>query len=205
MTNQILIATHNQAKFLELKSTLDMLSQDKLKTVSLKALGIASEAKETGKTLCQNAKIKAKYYAQLTDLPTIADDGGLFIPSLNNQPGIKSKRWLGYEATDKELINYTLKQLKGLPKEKRLAYLKVCLSFYNPKNKNCFFSQEAITGYIAQKPWQKIVKGYPFRALFIVNQYKKYYDQLTVEEHNQLNHRIKALKKIFPRVIKSLI
>ncbi len=196
----LLLATHNQAKLEELKIGIKPLIKKGVKIVTLSDLNIKQNPKETGKNFEENAKLKAKFYGDLTGYPTIADDGGLIIHYLNNEPGVKSKRWLGYEASDEELIAHTLKRLKGLSKQKRLAYLQTCLCFYNPSTRIYLCRQEKIKGYIAQKPSGKATDGYPFRALFIVDKYNKYYDELTEEEHLQINHRLKALRRLIDKL-----
>lgn len=201
---KILLATTNKAKIKELKLGLKKLEKYGIKIFTLGELGINKKPEEKGKTFCQNSKIKARFYGNLSGFPTIADDGGLIIPSLNNQPGVRSRRWLGYEASDEELINYTLKKLNNFSKEQRVAYLITCVSFYNPINKDYFFQQKKIKGYIAEKPSGKPTEGYPFRALFIVEKFNKYYDELTEKEHQEVNHRLKALTRLLPFVKNSL-
>src|SRR3989344_5109954 len=93
----LLIATHNTAKLKELKLGLRDLEKQGVKIITLNDLKISKNPEETGKTFRENAILKAKFYADLTNLPTIADDGGIIIPLLNNEPGVKSRRWLGYE------------------------------------------------------------------------------------------------------------
>ena len=193
---KILIATHNPAKEKEIKEALKQILAD-AKIVSLKDLKIEKEAEEYGKDFEENAFIKAKFYSHLTSLPTLADDGGLIIPALNNEPGVKSRRWLGYPASDEELIEYTLKRMKGLENKERLAYLETCVCFYEPKKRLAIFQSERIEGYIAEKPSKKRLKGYPFRSLFIVKKFNKYYDELTEKEHEEVNHRKRAIKKLF--------
>jgi len=197
---KILIATTNQAKLEEIKNGLKLLLKQKIKLLTLKDVRVEEKPEEKGKTFCENARIKAKFYAKKTNLPTIADDSGLLIPYLNNEPGVKSRRWLGYEASDEELINYTLERLKNVPKRNRITYLKVCLCFFDPKNKKIFFEEEKIEGYIAQKPSDKKTFGYPFRALFIVKKFNKYYEELTSDEHQQINHRLIALKRLIEKI-----
>jgi len=201
----ILIATTNKAKLEELLMGTKLLKEIGIGIVTLNDVKIRDEPNETGKTFCENSLIKAKFYAKKTGLPTIADDGGLMIPYLNNEPGVKSRRWLGYDASDQELIDYTLKKLHGLPKEKRFAYLQTCLCFFDPNSKKIFFEEENIKGYIAEKPSGKATFGYPFRALFIVKKFNKYYDELTSKEHQQINHRLIALKRLIKKLISDKI
>ena len=203
--NKILIATHNRAKLTELKFGAKILEKKGITIVSLDDLHIDTEPEETGHTFTENAVIKAKYYNQFSGLPTIADDGGLEIEILNGEPGVKSKRWVGHEGTDEELITYTLKRLAGLPKEKRAAYLTVCLCFFDQKTKINICEQEKIYGHIAEVPSGRPTHGYPFRALFIVDEFNKYYDELTPEEHNKINHRLKALKRLVSKIEDNLI
>ena len=211
----ILIATHNQAKLSELKLGLENLEKLGIKIVSLNDLKIKDKPLETGKTFQENAEIKARFYGDLTKYPTISDDGGLVIPYLNNGPGVKSRRWLGYEATDEELINYTLVHLKGVTRTDRIAYLETCICFYLPASSNpqgsrnpegpvMICEQEKIKGYIAKKPSPRRIEGFPYRALFIVSKFNKYYDDLTEKEHEEINHRLIALKRLVKR-IKDLI
>ena len=197
---KILIATTNRAKLEELIIGVNPLKNHGIKIYTLNDVGLKEKPEETGQTFCENAKIKAQFYAKKTNLSTIADDGGLIIPYLNNEPGVKSRRWLGYEATDKELIEYTLERLKNVPKEKRIAYLWVCLCFFDPISKKIFFEEENIKGYIAEKPSGRATFGYPFRALFIVEKFNKYYDELTEKEHQQINHRLIALKRLIKKI-----
>lgn len=196
----ILIATHNPAKFNELKKGLKILINRGISLISLKELNINSNPEEIGNTFEDNAILKAKYYASLSRLPTLADDGGLIIPILNNEPGVKSRRWLGRESTDQELIDYTLQRLKGYPKDKRTAYLQVCLCLYDPQNNIMLIETEKIKGYIATKESKKPTNGYPYRALFMVDKFNKYYDEMAEEEHNLINHRLKAIKRLVKKI-----
>jgi XTP/dITP diphosphohydrolase len=198
--NKLLIATHNPAKLMELKKVIKPLINRNLEIISLEDLHLNQEPEETGKTFKENALLKAKYFAVLSNLPTLADDGGLTIDSLNGEPGVKSKRWLGYDATDEELINYTLERLSDCPPSKRNAALEVCLCFYDPKTKHTLFAEEKIQGFIALKTSKKRIKGYPFRSLFIVEEFNKYYDELTDQEHEKINHRHKAAKELVKEI-----
>lgn len=200
MIKKILIATTNPAKLEEIKFALTNLIKQKINLLSLNDVRVGKKPQENGKTFQENSIIKAKFYGLLTSLPTIADDGGLIIPYLNNKPGVKSRRWLGYEAEDKKLIDYTLLKLKGTKKADRLAYLETCVTFFHPQDKIIFSQQEKIKGYIAEKESKKPTNGYPFRALFIVEKYHKYYDELTEEEHKKINHRYKAIKKLLNKI-----
>jgi len=197
---KILIATFNRGKRLEYKTILTNLSKKaniNLTCVTPEDLKIKDKVKETGKTFAQNSLLKARFYADVSGLPTLADDGGIEIPILNNEPGVFSRRWPGYEATDDELITYTLEKLKKYKSRyERCARLVVCITFINPRSHKIHQASESIKGYVSDQIYSKYIKGYPYRALFIVDGVNKYYDELTKQEHEQYNHRRKALEKL---------
>lgn len=194
---KILIASGNPGKITEIKIGLQELKKQGIAILTLNDVKVGDKKpEETGKTFQENALIKAKFYSNLTQLPVLSDDGGLIIPYLNNEPGIKSRRWLGYDATDKELIRFTLSNLRGCTGSKRAAYLETCLCFYDFQTKRIIYAAEKIKGHIAENATNKFTKGYPYRALFVVDKFNKYYDQLTKEEHRLINHRLKALKRL---------
>ena len=203
----LLIATHNPAKITEIKLGLKPLTKFGIKLITISDLKIKDKPEETGKTFEENALLKAKFYADITKLPTIADDGGVAIKELNGEPGVKSRMWLGYDATDQELIDHTIARLKGKSLSKRSAYLETCLCFFDPNTKNAIYQKERINGLIAIKPSIERMEGYPFRSLFIikVNGKSKYYDGLNSTEQKQLNHRLVAISRLLPKLLKHLL
>ncbi|MCD4760329.1 non-canonical purine NTP pyrophosphatase, partial [bacterium] len=110
--NKLLIATHNPGKFEEIKNRLSSLNVD---IISLKDLNIKEDFEETGDTFKANAKGKAEFYYNLSKVPTLADDSGLVVDALNGEPGVKSRNWLGYRGTDKEILNHLMERMKDVP------------------------------------------------------------------------------------------
>lgn len=147
----------------------------------------APDIEETGKTFLENALIKAKAYFEWSGVPSVSDDGGLMIDSLNGEPGVLSRRWPGYEATDQELIDLALSKLKNVSYDKRTAHLKTVGVYYD--GVNTLNVEGSIDGYIVEKQIVSCEKGFPFRAIFWVPKYNKLYQDLTYEEHEQINHR----------------
>lgn len=201
----LLIATHNKAKLTELRIGVKTLVKKGITVVSLRDIHITDDPAETGTNFEENSKLKAVYYGNKTGIATIADDGGLIIPYLNNEPGIKSKRWMGRDASDQELIDFALLKLHDAKGSDRTAFLKTCLTFYNPRTKNIHHAVSAIKGHIADIASTKPTDGYPYRALFVVDQYGKYYDELTETEHIAVNHRLKALSELISKIERDLL
>ena len=199
---KILIGTTNLGKVHEINLFLKDLP---VKIVSLKDVGIDIDVEETGKTYQQNSQKKALFYAKLSDLPTIADDGGLEILALNNEPGIHSRRWLGFKATDEELFNHLKKIAKQLPADNKVAYFRTVISFALPNGKvESSFGE--VKGIIKEDENIEKVTGYPYRSFFYLPEINKYYleSQLSPEELKLYNHRFKAVKKMIPEIKKLL-
>lgn len=200
---KLLIATRNEGKLKEFKNFLSDLP---FQIVSLKDLKIEENFEEKGKNYDENSKGKAKFYSRISNLPTIADDGGIEISALKREPGIKTRRWLGYEASDQELVDHMLHISKTLPDDNRTAFFKAVVSFALPNGK-AWSTKGEVKGIIAKKPYLKLLKGYPFRSFFYLPQIKKYYheDELTKNEEKLYNHRYKAIQKLIPIIKKELI
>ena len=145
---KLLLATTNPGKLTEFKKGLHPLIKFGYELVTLDELGIEEDVEETGKTFKENAIIKAEFFAQKSGLATIADDGGFVIKALNGEPGVKSRRWLGYRGTDKELIDYTLVRIRNIPDNELQAHLELCLCFFNPKTNLHYYENEKIKGNI---------------------------------------------------------
>ena len=194
MSKKLLIATHNPGKLGEYKLLFEDLN---LQLFSLKDLKIEKEAKEDGKTYKENAIKKAKFYSDLTIFPVLADDGGLEIDCLKGEPGLKSRRWPGHEASDEELIELALAKLRGVPWPKRGAQFRVVVALIMPGKKT--LTVEGIKrGVILKEPRGTLIRGYPFRSIFYLPELDKTFNQLSVEEEARIGHRRKALNKLTP-------
>lgn len=193
---KLLIATTNPGKLSEIKYFLGDLP---LEIISLKDLGIKDKAEENYSTFRANAIHKAKFYSNIAKLPAIADDGGLEIDYLNGLPGVKSRRWVNGrdEATDEQLIAFTLKKLQGVLKEKRKARLRTVVAIALWQGKT-YTATAKIEGFIAEKASHSITDGFPYRSLLFLPEIDKFYDQnvMTKEENKKYNHRGKALEKL---------
>jgi len=191
---RLLVATTNKGKIKELGEFLKDLP---VKLVSLKDVHITTDIEETGKTYKENSQKKALFYAKLSNLPAVSDDGGLEIAALNNAPGIRSRRWLGYEAKDEELIEYMKKIAKELPDTNRKAKFVTVVSFALPNGK-VWSAKGIVKGVVAEEPNLKFLKGYPYRSFFYLPKIKKFYheSELTQPEMKEYNHRWKAVDAV---------
>ncbi|OGK64394.1 hypothetical protein A2313_00725 [Candidatus Roizmanbacteria bacterium RIFOXYB2_FULL_41_10] len=193
---KLLLATSNPGKLAEMRQGLTDLLKKGWQLLSLADLEISQSPEETGQSFKENAELKARYYAQKTRLPVLADDGGFVIPYLNGEPGVRSARWLGNDSSENNLIKHTLNKLENARDKQRQAYLELVVCFYDPVKEILLFENEKIAGIVAGKPSAKRVFGFPYRALLKVEPFNQYYDELSPKQHFQVNHRLRALKKL---------
>jgi len=199
---KLLVATTNAGK---LKEISGFLSDLPLEILSFKDVEIKDDVEEEGGNYLENSQLKALFYSKKSGLPTISDDGGLEMMALGGAPGVRSKRWIGEKSTDEDLANHMLKIAGKLPEDNRRAFFKTVISLALPDGKIWSVNGE-VEGIIAEKPYLKLLKGYPYRSFFYLPKIEKYYheDQLTKEEEKEYNHRYKALEKLKPVITKVL-
>ena len=97
--SRLLVATRSRHKLAELR---DLLALPDVELADLDDVGIADEVQETGGTFAVNAALKARFYARISGLPTLADDSGLEVDALDGGPGVRTRRFAGDNATDLE-------------------------------------------------------------------------------------------------------
>lgn len=196
---KLFVATTNPGKLAEIKR---FLSDVPIELVSLKDVGITESVEETGSTFEENAILKAKAYAQISGLMTLADDGGFEIDALHGEPGVKSHRWVygDRDSTDEELIAYTFSRMQGIPEKKRGAWLTLVLALVQPGNPVVMTAKESIRGIVPMEPSTVRHEGFPYRSLLYLPELGKFYDHVsfTPEETQRYNHRKKALEKLKP-------
>ena len=191
---KFLLATTNEGKIREYRH---LLGKAGLEFVTLEDVGITEKPEETGATCEENAILKAKFYFDKSNgMPTLADDAGLEIDALGGEPGTRTRRWPGYEASDEELVRYTLERMKGIPLEKRTAKFTAVLAVMSKDGGVRTFTG-VLEGRIEEKPFYPIVPGYPFRSLFYEFQTGKVLAELPIEELPN-GHRQQAMKKALP-------
>ena len=127
---RLLVATHSAHKLAELR---ELLRLERGELVGLDDVGIADEPAETGTTFETNARIKARFGARRTGLPTLADDSGLEVEALNGDPGVRTRRYAGPNATDADNNAKLLAALDGVPAEQRAARYVCVLAFALPR------------------------------------------------------------------------
>ncbi|MDO4779705.1 MAG: non-canonical purine NTP diphosphatase [Bacteroides sp.] len=187
MKTKIVFATNNLHKLEEVKSIIG----NSIDILSLKDIDCTEEIEEYGKTIEENAKIKAEYVKNKYNINTFADDTGLEVEALNGEPGVRSARYAEEVSHDAEAnINKLLCKLKGI--ENRKAQFKTVIALiYDGKQ---YLFEGIIKGEIIKE--KRGTKGFGYDPVFIPEGYDKTFAELGNEIKNQISHRAIAVKKL---------
>lgn len=187
---KILIASGNIHKISEIKSVLKM--SPNILILSLKDFGIKIVVKEDGKTLQENALIKAKKINSVLRMPTISDDTGLFVDALNGAPGIYSARYAGEIAGYKENRMKLLSEMRNVQRDKRSAHFKSVICFY-VNDKEHYFFEGVCKGKIIYE--EKGKNGFGYDSIFVPDGLNKTFAEMTDSDKNKISHRANALEQ----------
>ncbi len=193
---EILVASNNLGKIKEITSLLEHIN---IKAISPLSFNIA-EPNETGQTFAQNSLLKAKYYAQKTNLPALADDSGLCILPLDNQPGVHSARYAIDPQTGQKNFSFAFEKIfkelakLGFNDDKIAKACFICdLSFFDPKTNLAKNFEGRVDGKISFKPIGEF--GFGYDPIFIKDGMAQTFAQLQPYFKHQISHRALAFEK----------
>jgi XTP/dITP diphosphohydrolase len=184
----ITAATNNKNKLYEIKSICTYYD---IECRGLAEAGIKSDPEETGKTLEENAAIKARAVFDIIKTPTVADDSGLFINALGGLPGINSAR---FAATDLARIDKVLYELGG--ETNRTAQFRCAICFIDENGEEFIFTG-SVSGKIARSPQGE--NGFGYDPIFIydcADGVRRSFAEITAYEKNLISHRAVALAEL---------
>lgn len=188
---KIILASTNLHKIRELKAILKRFPQ--LDLYSLRDYPDYTPPEETGATFEENVKLKALHAAKTLNEYVLADDSGLVIPALEGEPGVRSARYAGEEATDKDNRNKLIKKLLMLREDERIGYYECCIAIATPVEIDKIV-QGICEGTLLTEP--RGSNGFGYDSLFIKYDYSKTFAELDEETKNKISHRRKALDKL---------
>ncbi len=151
------------------------------------------DIEETGTSYEENAFIKAKFALDISGLPSLGDDSGLEVESLNGEPGIFSARYAGEKGNDILNNNKLLDEL-SLKKDKSAKFVSI-LSFLHPELKTSLFSYGELFGKIIESPRGK--GGFGYDPIFQIKNSELTLAEISEDERMKISHRtISTLKMI---------
>lgn len=184
---KLLIASNNQHKIDEIKQILGNKFEQIL---SLSEAGIVCDPEENGKTFLDNALIKVRAVAKLTDMPVLGDDTGLCVDALNGAPGVHSARFAG----DHDNAKNRAKLLYELQDEtNRKAHFSTAVALLYPDGR-LVTAEGRVDGEILHT--EVGANGFGYDSLFYCNEIGKTFAEVTAEEKNAVSHRGRALQNL---------
>lgn len=193
---KIVLTTRNRKKLEELQRILNV---SEITLLSMNDFADLEEVKEDGLSFEENALKKARYVAQKTGLPAIADDSGLEVDALGGAPGVKSARYAGEYATDEENIKKLLKELEGVSADRRGARFVCYIALVFPEGKEYIFSA-TVNGKIIEEPRGSY--GFGYDPVFQPEGSDKTFAEMLPQEKDSISHRKKALDQLKNFLIK---
>ena len=193
----LVLATRNEGKISEFK---DLIASFGIEIKSLKDFGPIPLVEEDGATFEDNAYKKASFTAKVLGLPALADDSGLMVEALGGMPGVRSARYAGEGAADRENNHKLLEVMKDV--EKRNAYFMCIIAIAVPAGPALIYEGRC-DGHIAREPMGE--NGFGYDPLFYFPPLKKTFAQMGPAEKNKVSHRGKAMAELRSEFDKVLI
>ncbi len=183
---EIIFATHNKNKLEEVQ----MLMPAFVKLLSLTDVGLHDDIPETANTITANAVLKTQYVRDRIDFPVFADDTGLLVAALNDEPGVHTARYAGDQKDNHKNIELLLSNLKHI--DNRRARFVTVIALSTPHG-DCVF-EGVCDGTITQDP--RGTMGFGYDSVFVPDGFHKTFAQMSMTEKGAVSHRAKALQKL---------
>lgn len=182
MIGELVLASANKKKIAELKALLPEVT-----LLSLTDIGFTEVIEEPYFTFRENAAAKARAIYEFCGKNVLADDSGICVAALNNEPGVFSARYAGANATDEENLQLLLRNLEQ--HSDRRAFYKAVLCLVLDGEYHYF--EGSCHGKIATMPAGS--KGFGYDPAFIPDGYTETFGQLDESIKYRISHRSEAM------------
>jgi XTP/dITP diphosphohydrolase len=183
---KLVFATHNKNKFIEVKAMLPSY----IELLNLDNIDCREDIPETAETIAENAMLKAEYVRLHYRHDCFADDTGLEVYSLNNEPGVYSARYAGVEANSQANMKKLLAKLNG--NTDRSARFKTVIAL-TLKDRQVLF-EGICEGRITEVPRDE--GGFGYDPIFQPDGYDKTFAEMPLSLKSEIGHRGKAMRQL---------
>lgn len=182
---ELVFATNNKNKLQEVRAIL----AGRINIQSLFDINCLEDIPETGATFRENASQKSRYIVDHYHKSCFADDSGLEIEALNNEPGVYSARYSGSRDMEQNM-DLVLKNLAG-KSNRKASFVTVISLLLDGKE---YFFEGRVDGEIISD--RRGNKGFGYDPIFIPEGFDRTFAEMTVEQKNAISHRAIAVKKL---------
>lgn len=201
-TPQLLFATKNPGKLIELRALLQGLRVEVIGAAEMEGL---PDVEEDGATFLENAIKKAREVAAACRLPALADDSGLEVDALSGRPGVHSARYAGPLASDEDNNRKLLAELADVPPSERGARFRCVMALCDPCGS---LGEQALTasgvceGRILLEP--RGTGGFGYDPLFFCPELGQTFAEAGVGPKGGVSHRAQATLALMPALCEYL-
>lgn len=189
--HRVVLASRNAGKLRELAELLAPLG---VELVAQGELGVAA-AEEPGLTFIENAIHKARHAAAASGLPAIADDSGIVVDALGGAPGVRSARYAGVGASDRDNLERLLAAAAGLPQAARQARFHCVMAFLrHPADPVPIVAEGVWEGTLLEAP--RGSGGFGYDPVFLVPERGCSAAELAPQDKNRFSHRGRAARAL---------
>jgi XTP/dITP diphosphohydrolase len=195
-SRRLVVASANPGKLREFRALLHELP---VEVLSLAELDLPSPA-ETGDSFLANATLKARHAAALSGCAAVADDSGLEVDALGGAPGIYSARYAGEGADDAANNAKLLRELRGVPPERRSARYRCALVLVNDALDPAPLEAEGVwPGFILDAPRGR--GGFGYDPYFWLPSLNATAAEISLQDKNRISHRGLAMRALRERLM----
>lgn len=189
---KLVLASNNAGKLREFSQLLALRG---LELVPQASLGVP-DADEPYVTFVENALAKARHASRITGLPALADDSGLCVSALNDEPGVYSARYSamnGGKKSDADNSALLVSRLQG--HENRAGrYVAVLVLVRSENDPQPLIGEGVLRGLVIDTPRGE--NGFGYDPYFFLPELGRTVAELNPEQKNAISHRGKALARL---------
>lgn len=187
MKRELVFATHNAHKLDEVRDIV----KDNFEIISLTDIGCFDDIEESGSTLEDNARIKARFVKEKYGYDCFGDDSGLEVDALNGAPGVYSARYAGGNGHDSEAnVKKLMHEMEGAS-DRKAHFRTVIVLLLDGKE---YQFDGRVDGTITSIPQGN--EGFGYDPVFQPDGFDKTFAQLGMEVKSEISHRARAVKKL---------
>ncbi len=188
------LATANRDKAAEIDAIVRAVSGGRIELVPRPPE--VPEVEETGSTLEENARLKARALCEATGMPSLADDTGLQVEALGGAPGVRSARFSGEHATYERNVSKLLVELDAVgartEAERRATFRTVALAAFADGNE--VVAEGVVEGHISLEPRGR--NGFGYDPVFVPAGQERTFAEMSADEKHGLSHRGRAFRAL---------
>jgi XTP/dITP diphosphohydrolase len=187
---RVLLATSNPGKLREYR---EMVAGAPVEFELMLGFASLGAFEESAPTFAENAAGKAIHYSRSADEPVLADDSGLTVAALGGEPGVRSARYAGENATDMDRVRKLLQAMEGKSGDERRAQF-VCVIALAWKGRTLAVVSDTALGMLTDGPRGDC--GFGYDPIFFDTEIGRTFGEISQYEKNHVSHRGKAFRRL---------